>query len=133
MGSGSASDSRNYVNQSPLSLTCGGNPRETSGASASKKPIEQPQNGCPKRLRGFPVSREGQNTNEGHEDKAQPHDAEQRINCVLCHLLNCLSNTEARTVGLRSNFRLQFSSAIGPTTADFAQRTRDNFSLHGAS
>lgn len=54
-------------------------PVETTGqgAGVSKKPIEQLRNGSPKRFGGFPVSGDGQNTNEAHEDKAQPYDAEE--------------------------------------------------------
>jgi len=53
---------------------------ETSGMEVSKEPLEQLRNGFPKRFGGFSISREGQNTNEGHENKAQPHDAEERTN-----------------------------------------------------
>jgi hypothetical protein len=55
-------------------------------------------------------------------EEAQPYDTEERNNNIICYLLNCPSNTEARTAGLRSNFRLQFSNATGPTSADFARR-----------
>jgi hypothetical protein len=59
----------------------------TSGTEVSKEPIEQLHNGFPKRLGGFPVSHEGHDGNEAHEDNAQFYDAEERINSVFGHFL----------------------------------------------
>ena len=56
---------------------------EASRRGVSKEPIEQLHNGCPKGIGGFPVPHERHYGNEAHEDKAQPYDAEQRINGIL--------------------------------------------------
>jgi hypothetical protein len=105
-----------------------GHDNNFAASGFSKKPLEQLHNGCPKGIGEFLVPHEFQYRNETHEDEAQPDDVDQRSNGAFGHKLNCL-NTEARAVGLRSNFQLQFSYATGPTTTAAGRWNRSRFSL----